>query len=1290
MGVAVSKYSELTANELLARFCSSEVICANDPFWNQMLAFNINPPANAEEQLMFDASTEPLLQKFLQNNPQTGNLGSLVQVFVTRATELLAAPNSDNVMLAWQTFNALFVTRAVTKYLVEMVPEYELCRHLDEPPKMRNTGLDTPPKSEQSPEVQTSPKMNGSESKVEVLIDALIGLIIDVPVTDNTYYLHLECINTLLVLMSVYMFAGVHGQARLVETSLIFRTLFQGRYGMHAPLLVKTLLGNLAAMLPAPPAMFGTGANGGSVLINIASGLWNMLTFNTTTRQTIYSHPPLDRSSLSGRLKQQHPLSNQSCLLLLALANHCIADANLYRAALLSSAPAPPGETTVTRLAPCVLVTSRGAHFAWQSIYSHPPLDRSSLSGRLKQQHPLSNQSCLLLLALANHCIADANLYRAALLSSAPAPPGETTVTRLAPCVLSIYSHPPLDRSSLSGRLKQQHPLSNQSCLLLLALANHCIADANLYRAALLSSAPAPPGETTVTRLAPCVLSIYSHPPLDRSSLSGRLKQQHPLSNQSCLLLLALANHCIADANLYRAALLSSAPAPPGETTVTRLAPCVLSIYSHPPLDRSSLSGRLKQQHPLSNQSCLLLLALANHCIADANLYRAALLSSAPAPPGETTVTRLAPCVLSIYSHPPLDRSSLSGRLKQQHPLSNQSCLLLLALANHCIADANLYRAALLSSAPAPPGETTVTRLAPCVLSIYSHPPLDRSSLSGRLKQQHPLSNQSCLLLLALANHCIADANLYRAALLSSAPAPPGETTVTRLAPCVLSIYSHPPLDRSSLSGRLKQQHPLSNQSCLLLLALANHCIADANLYRAALLSSAPAPPGETTVTRLAPCVLSLSVTRDLSHFAWQSIYSHPPLDRSSLSGRLKQQHPLSNQSCLLLLALANHCIADANLYRAALLSSAPAPPDTAQTPQKDSNGPDVTPPRIDMAALHKALCATAGCEHSTLLLYVMLHSCDAYKRYVSQVTQIDELIIPILQVLYNAPESSSHHIYMSLIVLLILTEDDALIKNVHLIMLKNLTWYTERSISEISLGGLMVLVIVRALQYNMARVRDKYLHTNCLAAIANMSCEFRNLHPYVAQRLISLFETLTKRRARLCSEIEGGDINNLELPHHAEEKTEEVMDHINVLDEVLRMLLEIINSCLTHQLSNNLNVVYALLHKKQLFEQHRHHNITQNIEMVIGYFSTRLQRVQEGAGGDLGVTEVLACIKKGAEQWSSDRLKKFPDLKFRYVEEERPEEFFTPYVWGLITSCGGVYWASECGARAVTDLLAC
>lgn len=51
-------------------------------------------------------------------------------------------------------------------------------------------------------------------------------------------------------------------------------------------------------------------------------------------------------------------------------------------------------------------------------------------------------------------------------------------------------------------------------------------------------------------------------------------------------------------------------------------------------------------------------------------------------------------------------------------------------------------------------------------------------------------------------------------------------------------------------------------------------------------------------------------------------------------------------------------------------------------------------------------------------------------------------------------------------------------------------------------------------------KFQDKYLHTNCLAALANMSSQFRSLHPYVCQRLVSLFETLAKRHARLCESL--------------------------------------------------------------------------------------------------------------------------------------------------------------------------
>lgn len=94
---------------------------------------------------------------------------------------------------------------------------------------------------------------------------------------------------------------------------------------------------------------------------------------------------------------------------------------------------------------------------------------------------------------------------------------------------------------------------------------------------------------------------------------------------------------------------------------------------------------------------------------------------------------------------------------------------------------------------------------------------------------------------------------------------------------------------------------------------------------------------------------------------------------------------------------------------------------------------------------------------------------------------------------------------------------------------MRNISWYTERSIAEISLGGLLILVVIRTIQYNMLKMRDKYLHTNCLAALANMSGQFRYLHQYVAQRLVSLFETLAKKHNRLSNQLKQpaeGEVN--------------------------------------------------------------------------------------------------------------------------------------------------------------------
>lgn len=74
-------------------------------------------------------------------------------------------------------------------------------------------------------------------------------------------------------------------------------------------------------------------------------------------------------------------------------------------------------------------------------------------------------------------------------------------------------------------------------------------------------------------------------------------------------------------------------------------------------------------------------------------------------------------------------------------------------------------------------------------------------------------------------------------------------------------------------------------------------------------------------------------------------------------------------------------------------------------------------------------------------------------------------------------------------------------------------------------------------------------------------------------------------------------------------------MQDLSVLEEVLRMVLEIINSCLSNQLVYCPNLVYTLLYKRHIFEVFRSNpafqDIIQNIEMVIGFFTSRLQRVQ-------------------------------------------------------------------------------
>ncbi|CAD6192580.1 unnamed protein product [Caenorhabditis auriculariae] len=374
----------------------------------------------------------------------------------------------------------------------------------------------------------------------------------------------------------------------------------------------------------------------------------------------------------------------------------------------------------------------------------------------------------------------------------------------------------------------------------------------------------------------------------------------------------------------------------------------------------------------------------------------------------------------------------------------------------------------------------------------------------------------------------------------------------------------------------------------------------------------------------------------------------------------------LGSLSILLLLNLAcHHRLDNANPFKETLA--------LFQNSQEVSTLPtEVESFKLDYNGLYERLCATAGQEPPMLLLYLSLHGNSAFRNYVLSRINLENLVVPVLQILYEgvSTTTNSHHMYLALIVMLILSEDDFFCKIIHETIVRNIDWLEgETSLREISLGGLTALVFVRTIQKNAIKTRDRYLHTNCLAALANMSACFKQLAPIVCQRFISLLELLTKRHSKMVEHMRVSSeldvVDGQPVNFH---------DDITALEEGIRTILEIINSALTAGLRHNPHLIYTLLYHRSLFDAYQHHPMFQdllaNISAVIAHFSSKVVHVKAGDGAAM-----MSIIEKEAVTWPTDRLAKFPELKFRYVEDENTVDFFVPYVWRLALEHSGIYF---------------
>lgn len=131
--------------------------------------------------------------------------------------------------------------------------------------------------------------------------------------------------------------------------------------------------------------------------------------------------------------------------------------------------------------------------------------------------------------------------------------------------------------------------------------------------------------------------------------------------------------------------------------------------------------------------------------------------------------------------------------------------------------------------------------------------------------------------------------------------------------------------------------------------------------------------------------------------------------------------------------------------------------------------------------------------------------------------------------------------------------------------------------------------------------------------------------------------------------------------------------------------------------LALNAHLVYSLLERQQLFtEPSAAHALLgdalANVQAVLAHFDARVS-AHGGAGGArptgeatlpttvadaqaatdsatavLTVEKVMAAIDEAAREWRPSALRQLDELRFTYEQEDDAEEFFTPYLWALVT----------------------
>lgn len=339
--------------------------------------------------------------------------------------------------------------------------------------------------------------------------------------------------------------------------------------------------------------------------------------------------------------------------------------------------------------------------------------------------------------------------------------------------------------------------------------------------------------------------------------------------------------------------------------------------------------------------------------------------------------------------------------------------------------------------------------------------------------------------------------------------------------------------------------------------------------------------------------------------------------------------------------------------------------------------------------------------EVGALLLYTLYQTSPAFAESLVVRSDLDALVLPLLRTLYfssstktyvatdftshktkgdsstrldirSCPFRSQSQLYVIVILLLLFSQDSSFGRDAfRRINVHHIVWYKERNLRNINLGSVIILTLLRSLMFNLQRLQDAFLLSNCCAVLQNISPPIVDLHEYAAMRLASVTVSVTKKHSMLHSSSTGESTKEHKSLSSLEDAY--MSTPLSMYEEVARTLLEAIHHCLSPKtIDRNLHLVYALIYHQADFNR-----ILNEKKLYPAKLRERIQSVVEEAAaiiqgeGARTATKALKVLETQIERLQkvseTKRQKEHDDIAFTYEEEADPEIFFVPYVWEII-----------------------